>query len=68
MVRRDSNDWAVWCNHVLMELERLNEEVKCAKNKAIKAWLLAMLIQAQLFVGGVALGYLIKVLVDHIQG
>lgn len=65
MVKREGNDdWAVWCNHVLFELERLDREATLAKKKAFAAWVLSLIVQAQLFVGGIALGYLIKVVIE----
>lgn len=72
MVKREANnnagnEWAVWCNHVLLELERLDRESAIAKRRAFNAWVLAMIIQAQLFIGGVGLGYLIKAFIDHVS-
>lgn len=66
MVKHDSNDWAVWCNHVLMELERLDKEAATAKKRAFNAWVMALIIQAQLLLGGVVLGYMIRVVLEHI--
>lgn len=62
----NGNDWSVWCNHVLYELERLNQEAAIAKKKAFNAFVLAMIIQAQLLLGGVLLGYCIKAFLDHV--
>lgn len=69
MVKREgSNDWAVWCNHVLFELERLDQETALAKKKAFNAWILGVVLQAQLLIGGVGLGYMIRVVLDHLGG
>ena len=67
MARHDFDDtWAVWSKHVLAELERHDRELSITRKRAQAAWVLSMILQAQIFLGGVVLGYLARMLLDHL--
>lgn len=63
----NEGSWAQWCKYVLLELEAHHKEIERLNNKVVKCCVMSIIVQTQLLCGAVALGYLIKVLVDHIM-
>lgn len=66
MAANETDAWAVWCRHVLLELERLDRESRETMDSARKAFIFSLVVQAQLILGGIGLGYVIKMVIDHI--
>lgn len=59
--------WASWCKYVLYTLEHHEKALEVVQGKVTRWGVFIAVVQAQIIIGAVALGYLIKTLVDHIS-